>query len=162
MLRNQAALPGFCILIAAGCAQVDVRPVANISDLYDHQIPGVRCYMPQTYLQVTVTADKDGNKQYAANVVSLPDLEHPLIADVKPGWGTVNGTITLNDRGILTSIGSQLDSKIPETISAIAGLATAAKPLIPVSGGKPSIYLLKVDMKDGKLVIGDPIPLPLP
>src|SRR4051812_12753266 len=100
----------FALISASGCAHVEVRPIKR-SALNDPAVTGVRCYMPQPYLLVKITK-KDNVPELVTELISLPDLEHPLVAEVKPGWGSVNGTITLNEKGILTALGATIDSKI--------------------------------------------------
>lgn len=151
-------------LFVGGCARVDIRP-AKDGQFDNPDVPGLRCYMPVPYLMVTVTKTVDAEKKetvnYSAQIISLPDVEHPLIADIKPGWGSVEGSLTIDDKGILTTVGANIDSQIDEAITAVAGLATALK--ANRTDGKPAeptIILYRIKSSGGKISIGDPIKFP--
>jgi len=154
----------FAVLSACGCAHVEVRPIKR-SAINDSAVTGVRCYMPQPYLLVKITK-KDNVPEIVTELISLPDLEHPLVAEVKPGWGSVNGSITLNDKGILTALGATIDSKIPESLGAVSGLLTAAKAFIPTATAPAKteieVYLIRLDIKGGQIVPGPAVLVPVP
>jgi nitrogen fixation protein len=153
MSRN-VLLSVLTICFLVGCANVDIKPIST-DKVNDSSISGARFYRPWPYLLVTVNqvdpnaAGGGAGKAPAAGasapgtpaatqsaasstptssmqIIWLPKMNEPFVIDVKPGWGTVNGTFTLDNGWNLSSVGSQLDSKIPETLTAVSGLVTAA------------------------------------
>jgi hypothetical protein len=112
---------------------------------------GVEYYKPKLFLLLTKTA-KEG---YKADVVTLPDLLQPRYALLHPGYGSSNLSLKLNN-GILTDVGQQVDTKIPETITALGSLATAAGGLAKLVEGqavaaeeKP-FRLFEIIMREGE------------
>jgi len=148
------------ILLLGACARVDVYRLDDADALTKtdstgtKKINGVHFFKPHPYLLVTVEpGDKPENPKYVSTIVYLPEDEY--VATVRPGWGTVNGSISLNDSGSLTQFGSQLDSKIPETITAVSGLLTAAVGAVPaanVPAGALSPGLYRLIYKDGQVI----------
>jgi hypothetical protein len=84
---------------------------------------GLQYYISKPYLLVSRTGNKDS--PIKVDVIQLPDLEHPVYAVYHPGWGSHQFTLSLNN-GILSSYGQTADSKGPETIKAVADLASEA------------------------------------
>jgi uncharacterized protein YceK len=103
------------IVALSGCAHISFHDPANPKPNI-----GLEYYKPKLYLLVTQT--KDGTK---ADVLTLPDLKNPRYALLHPGYGSSNLSLKLSN-GILTDVGQNVDTKIPETITALSGLATAA------------------------------------
>lgn len=122
-----------CAFLISGCAEVQVKHVddADASD-------GVHFYEPRPYLLVS-DAQKMGEKgnvehQFTSQIIWLPDHSRRYVVKIKPGWGTVDGSVKLQNGWMLDSLGSKMDSKGPETATAIAGLvreATAAASRTP-------------------------------
>jgi hypothetical protein len=57
-------------------------------------------------------------------VVSMPGKARGL--KLQPGYGSSKLSVTLTQDGILTNVGQEVDTKVPETITALTGLANAA------------------------------------
>ena len=82
---------------------------------------GLKAYYPKPYILVA----RDGTaKVTSVSVVYLPDLEHPVYARARSGYGSANLTLAFTN-GIITSFGQQTDTKIPETLTALGGLGTS-------------------------------------
>jgi len=81
---------------------------------------GVEYYKPKLYLLVTTM--KEG---YKADILTLPDLTEARYAVLHPGYGSSNLSLKLNN-GVLTDVGQLVDTKIPEIITALGSLTTAA------------------------------------
>jgi hypothetical protein len=79
-------------------------------------------------LLVTVTKDCIS----AASVLSLPGKVRSV--SLHSGYGSSALSVSLSN-GMITAVGQTVDSKIPETITAVSGLATAAKSLLVAPGG---------------------------
>ena len=124
------ALIGVVVICASsligliGCAQVHVKRLTPD----DITSEGVRFYAPQPYLLVTLqpATGGSGSPTLQAQVLLLPKINEQYAITVTPGWGTVNGNVTLKDGWMFTTLSAQMESKGPETINAIAGLITAA------------------------------------
>lgn len=97
---------------------------------------GVRYYRPKPYLLVQaapqlVTKDKVTSQHYTGEAVSislqyLPDFSEEYAIDVRPGLGSAEVSVELEDGWNLTSINQTLDSNFDENVAAIAELASAA------------------------------------
>ena len=134
-------------LIFTACAHISFHDPANPT----HDV-GLEYYKPKLYLLVAKT--KDGTK---AEILTLPDLTQPRYALLHPGYGSSTLTLKLNN-GVLTDVGQTVDTKIPETITALSSLATAAAgPKAPVSGateeGEPYFRLYEMIIRDGQVTL---------
>jgi nitrogen fixation protein len=134
-------------IVMVGCARVEVRPVQP-SERDDPNLKGVRFYEPWPYLQVTKQTTDKGDV-YSTAIVYLPRTNREFVFKVIPGWGTVDGSIALADGWRLTSMGAKMDSKMPETITALTGLIgtiglgakeSASPPLL-----EPGLYRVEFD-----------------
>jgi len=108
-----------CPLIA-GCARLEVRHVQD-----GDTSKGIHFHEPTPYLLVSATPKTDGGNvttAYSTQIVYLPNKRQRYVAQIKPGWGTVDGSVKLVNGWMLESVGAKMDSKGPETIAAIAGL----------------------------------------
>ena len=103
-----------CLL--ASCADVKFY-----SDPALTQKTGLKFHQPKPYVLVTKTGNKESPTK--VEVIYLPDLSTPNFAVYKPGWGKHKFSLTLAN-GILTQYGQETDSQGPETIKAIADLAS--------------------------------------
>jgi len=123
------------ILITTGCANVDF----NASE------DGAVYYEPLPYLFYSVT-DKCVS---SATVVSLPGKKRHL--NFSAGYGSSALSAEFSN-GLLAKVGQTSDSKIPETLTSLAGLKTAgvlfdgASPvcapksvLFPIEDGVPNL-----------------------
>ncbi len=119
-MKNTALLLTISIILLSSCSSVKFYNAST-----QEEEDGVQFYYPKPYLLVTYST-KDGGKDLtlSTQIIYLPDLVNPKYAKLKSGFGASNLSIGLSN-GILTAVGQQSDSKIPETISSIAGLATA-------------------------------------
>jgi hypothetical protein len=65
-------------------------------------------------------------KQYGVKLIYLPDYSHPMALSVSTGLiGSAEMKPTFQDGWMLTSLDATADSKVSETISAMASLASA-------------------------------------
>jgi hypothetical protein len=94
------------------------------------------------------TAFMASTSRYVVKLIYLPDLQHPMAVTESPGLvGTVTMGASLQDGWMLTSLQGSGDSKVSETISAMASLVSAvygggagkaAAAAAPKPGGAPS------------------------
>jgi hypothetical protein len=115
------------LLFVSGCAHLE------FTDFTDGK-GGATYYDPRPYLFVSINKDC----VTTATVVVLPEKKKTV--KFIPGYGSADLSVGLSN-GMFTSVGQKTDTKIPETISAIASLGTAA-------GG-----LMKAKPEPGKQVI---------
>lgn len=125
----------FSLLIAAltSCSSVKFYSDEDLKSA-----SGLRVYSARPYLLVERNTDKD--KPAKTTVVMLPDLSRPQYLVVKPGIGSNELKLAI-ENGCLSSYGITTESDIPETINAIASLVAkgseAAKDLNGTFKGEP-------------------------
>ena len=160
--KTRAAFaPSGCLILVGiaaalvGCAHISFHdprnPGRNI---------GLEYYKPKLFL--LVAKNKDGTTK--ADILTLPDLAQPRYALLHPGYGSSNLALKLNN-GVLTDVGQTVDTKIPETITALGSLATAVGgiPKGPQSLGagtsEPSFRLFEIIMRDSQVTLKE-VPIP--
>jgi|OpeIllAssembly_1097287.scaffolds.fasta_scaffold858273_1 nitrogen fixation protein len=115
----------------AACSRVEV---IRLSSAADATTKGLRFNRPSPYLLTVET--KDG---CAHSIVYLPDPEEVYAIQVHSALGSVDAKVTLENGWNVTTFGQTTDSKIPETITAVTGLLTAAtKSAAPGTGAPPT------------------------
>jgi hypothetical protein len=131
-----------CPVIASlgGCAGLQFNPTPQPDALtYNEPVP---------YFQVI----RSGDCTVTGTVVSLPGPERSVA--FRNGYGSAELSVNLQN-GILTSVNQKTDSKIPETLTALGGLAKGAgagfvaadKPACSTSAKLYPIYNGIVDRK---------------
>jgi hypothetical protein len=101
-------------LLSSGCAAVRFY---NDSGLTSET--GIEFFSPKPYLLVEMSPAKD--VAIKTTIFYLPDRGNPHYAKLKPGFGTSDLKLSL-ENGILTSVGLNSDSKIPESVTALSGI----------------------------------------
>lgn len=87
-------------------------------------------FEPQPYFLI----QQDSTCVQTAKVVSVPG--HKRALKLKSGYGSAELSVALTPDGVLTNVGQKTDTKIPETITAVTGLATGlAKIATSKAGG---------------------------
>lgn len=126
MQRITISVIGFFLAVTVcGCSHIDFGGADGRLTYYD----------PKPYLLVSITGDCVST----ATVLVLPDEKKSL--KLIPGYGSAELSVSLSN-GMITSVGQKTDTKIPETIGAIAGLATAIGKVGPLGaepGKKPQV-----------------------
>jgi len=144
MTQRWLVLVCLIVLMAwlGACATVTITPVVK----EDRKTPGVRYYESEPYLLIA----KD-----TIQLIWLPNYNMGYAVKTTPGLGTAHGDVKLANGWQLTEQGAIVDTKIPETISAVADLVKAAgvsaltkeKPkTVPLEAG---LYRLKFDKAKG-------------
>jgi hypothetical protein len=115
MTRRWLVLVGAVVLVAGlgACATVTITPITK----EDRKTPGARYYESEPYLLIV----KD-----TIQLVWLPNYNLGYAVKTTPGLGTAHGSVKLADGWRMTEFGAIVDTKIPETISAVADLLKAA------------------------------------
>ena len=133
-----------CGVLLTGCAP-KVRVTKNPTDCDQ----GIRYYRPKPYLFVTAsgqsTTTGSGSSTRTTVVPSdqfvsiqlqyLPDFSEEYAISVRPGLGTADVEIGLEDGWNLTSINQNLDSNFDENVGAIADLVGSVGGLVGTSSG---------------------------
>ncbi len=120
-MRN--ARIGACLFLTvalAGCAHLEFKASE----------PGLTYFEPVPYLAVTRATDC----KVTATVLVLPGEQRTL--RFHSGYGSSDLSATLSN-GMLQSVGQKTDTKVPETITALAGVATAFKAGRPGEAKEP-------------------------
>lgn len=122
ILRKSRLRFGLLVISAsigtAACAGVRVYSDAALKNE-----TGIKTFGPKPFLLVTRTGAKD--KPVELSVIYLPDTSDVLYVRQKGGWGSNELSVKLSN-GILTEFGTKSDSKIPETLTSLGSILTAA------------------------------------
>lgn len=135
------------VLTLSSCARVVVKK-AELGD------EGLRFYRPHPYLLVTATKDAANIERLEITPLWLPNTSEEYVVRMSPGFGSAAMTPTLTDGWNLISLTATADSKVSETITALASLVTARGSLKPKEGQAiaktiaPGIWKLEFD-KEG-------------
>lgn len=129
------------------CTTIRVTPIDHSGNAVKDALDGVRFYQPKPYLLITAlsnTANKESSEKiyrakftdqfncnYELQFIYLPDYTNGYVISINSWWrmfGTASMAPQLENGWKLTGLSTEVDSKTPETITAIAELVTAAKP----------------------------------
>lgn len=97
------------VVFLSGCAGLTFGPESTTALTY---------YDPKPYLFISTNADCVST----ATIISIPEKRKGV--SFHSGYGSADLSVTLTG-GMITSVGQKTDSKIPETLSSVASLATA-------------------------------------
>jgi hypothetical protein len=97
------------VSILTGCAGLSFGPESTNALTY---------YDPKPYLFISTGTDCVST----ATIIAVPETRKGV--SFNSGYGTADLSITLSG-GMITAVGQKTDSKIPETLSSVATLATA-------------------------------------
>jgi len=145
MIRRWLALSCALVLVAVlgACAGVTITPVTK----EDRRTPGVRYYESEPYLLVA---------KETIQLVWLPNYNMGYAVKTQSGLGKAEGSVKLADGWRMTEFGAIVDTKIPETISAVADLLKAAGVSALTKGApakaialEPGLYRLKFNKDKG-------------
>ena len=151
--RRAAVAPRACLILIgiaaalAGCARISFHDPNNPT----RGNVGVEYYKPKLYLLVT-----QQKESYKADILTLPDLAQPRYALLHSGYGSSNLSLKLTN-GILTDVGQTVDTKIPETITALGSLASASGGLAKLAAeaaatsDQKGFKLYEILMREGQL-----------
>ena len=105
---------------------------------------GLTYYEPMPYLFLVITPEC----VTTANVIVLPGEKRTL--KFVSGLGSTDLSVSVSN-GMLTAVGQKTDTKIPETIGAIASLAGGAVAARAVGGCTPTATLYSYSFPGGEL-----------
>ncbi len=115
-------------LMVGGCSTVEINKINDST-----YSGGLRFYRPDLYLLVTedTTKDKDGTTKttQTTKIIPLPNKNEEYVIKPVPRLGTVDASATLTDGWNLSVLGAKVDTKIPETITALTGTLSAVASL---------------------------------
>ena len=130
------------LTILVGCTpRVVVRKSIGINDT------GIKYYRPKPYLLIapigkseaksdgktTTTTTTKSDEFVEIELQYLPDFAEEYSIDVKPGLGTANVSLKLEDGWNLTELNQNLDSNVDDNIKALTELAKSTATIIPTS-----------------------------
>lgn len=135
MPNQMLMLTVVCCLVISGCFPgVKVRKNPGPKDT------GVRYYRPKPYLLLSPVAEGEDNDQHVAiSLVYLPDYSEEYSINVKPGFGSANVQIKLDQGWNLTQLNQDLDSQTDEIISAVGDVL--GKLPLAGSGGEGRFFV---------------------
>ncbi|BCS52542.1 hypothetical protein [Geobacter sp. SVR] len=111
------------MVLAAGATLSGCAGVTFYSESTLEKETGIPIYASKPYLLVSRTGAKD--KPVEVSIVYLNDPSKVIYAKPHSGFGSNNLTLALAN-GQMTSFGQQTDTKVPELIAALGGLATSS------------------------------------
>ena len=131
-----------------GCASVNFYTGADLTGK-----TGLKYYNVKPYLLVEPNATKDNSVK--TSVIYLPDMANPGYIAIKPGFGSSELKVALTN-GSLSSVGLLNDSKIPESMDAIAALLSKSGYAVNQFSqpGPPSQSIDQPDFRLFEIVVG--------
>ena len=141
-MQNRIAL--LVLVWTATIMSVGCNPKIRIRQNPGRHDTGIRYYRPKPHLLIepadnVVTQDKKTTSTTSDEFVKisleyLPDFTEEYSIDVRPGLGSANVSVTLEEGWNLTQINQEIDSQFDDNIEAVAELAKAASGFVPTSG----------------------------
>jgi hypothetical protein len=140
-------IPLFLCLLT-GCASVNFYTGADLSVK-----TGLKYYNVKPYLLVEPNATKDNSVK--TSIVYLPDMANPGYIAIKPGFGSSELKVALTN-GSLSSVGLLNESKIPESMDAIAALLSKSGYAVSQFSqpGPPAQTAEKPDFRLYEIIVG--------
>jgi hypothetical protein len=140
-------------LFCTSCAGVKIY-----SDPEWQHPSALKFYYSKPFLLVEYNANKDGTNK--TTIVYLPDLTEPYYAKKISGLGSSELKIAY-DNGAIASFGLSTDTKIPESVAGLRGLAAtvnqfpllASDAMVLKSSQEKPFDLYAILFSDGKLVL---------
>ena len=136
------------LVLTATIMSVGCNPKVRVRQNPGRHDTGIRYYRPKPYLLIepaesVVTQDKKttftpSDEFVKISLEYLPDFTEEYSIDVRPGLGSANVSLTLDEGWNLTQINQVLDSQFDENVKAVAELAEAASGFVPTKGGEYS------------------------
>lgn len=83
----------------------------------------------------TTTATEKATETVTVKIISIPDVSKECFVKTTGFLGSADLNLTVTD-SMLTQIGAKTDSKIPDTINALAALTTSAAKILVPTGEK--------------------------
>ena len=116
-MKSRFIFIALLVSLLGGCASIKVeRP----NDPTGPQ--GLKVFPPKPYILLARAGE--GGKIVSVSPLMLPDQTDPHFVRQTTGIGKANLTFTV-ENGILKQFGGDVDSKIPETLKEVGGLATS-------------------------------------
>jgi len=136
------------ICLLSGCASVNFYTSPDLTGK-----TGLKYYNVKPYLLVEPNATKDNSVK--TSVIYLPDMANPGYIAIKPGFGSSELKVALTN-GSLSSVGLLNDSKIPESMDAIAALLSKSGYAVNQFSqpGPPSQSIDQPDFRLFEIVVG--------
>ena len=141
-MRYLARLSIALLLLACCVAQIGCTPRVVVRSQPRSGDPGIRYYRPKPYLKIEpaeIAIDKNQTKIVPGlvriSLVYMPDFSEEYSIDVRPGLGTADVGIKLEDGWNLTEISQDLDSQTDENISAVGDLLSGLGDVVPTAAG---------------------------
>jgi len=115
-MRNKILTSIIClsILTLAGCSQVKIFSNTGLTEK-----TGLKYYTVKPFLEVE--REPESNRIVKVTVIYLPDLANPQYMAIKDGLGSRKVDLKLTD-GAISTLGFTSDSKIAESVDALASL----------------------------------------
>lgn len=143
----------FVLGIALGSGAFMLASCARLAFSDGWASNGAHFFDPSPYLLVTVSKDCTTN----ASVIAFPGS--PRTVSFNSGYGSANLSASFQN-GMLSSVGQQTDPKVPETLTALTGLAKLAAPGFAQTAPAPcAAKAILFQIHDGKIDTTQPIQL---
>ena len=144
-MKNSAVLAAGAILLC-GCAKLQFQSAPSDDAL--------------TYYETTpyFLIQQDLACVQTAQVVSSPGRKRGV--KLNSGYGSANLSVSLSADGTIASVNQETDTKFPETITAVTGLAKIIAPPV-VAAGKCEARAALFPIVDGHVDLSRPVKLRL-
>jgi len=139
MEKNAFSLMIMVLLTTVGCF-----PGVRITKDPGPKDTGIRYYRPKPYLLLQPVAEgKDNDQHVAISLEYLPDYTEEYSINVRPGLGSANVSVKLDDGWNLTSLNQELDTQTDEIIGAVGGVLGNAAKLAAGGGGGEGRFIVQ-------------------
>ncbi len=132
-----------------GCASVEITKITKDNPYKE----GIRFYRPYPYLLITKAKQPENLE---CKIVYLPNMSEEYVVRVKPGLGSADAKLTLQDGWSLTQFGETRESNSAEMITALTSSLPGLKEFLKMTQEEelsPGLYAFAFDEKTG-LVTG--------
>jgi hypothetical protein len=133
------------LIFLSGCASVEIARITKDNPYKE----GIRFYRPHPYLLITKAKQAENLE---CKIVYLPNTNEEYVVRVKPGFGSAEAKVTLEDGWNLTQFGETRESKSAEMAAALTSSLSGLKEFLKITQGEelyPGFYAFVFDEKTG-------------
>ena len=150
-MKGEIAMKRISYLICAafvllnGCSSIEITRVTKDNPYKD----GIRFYRPSPYLLITKAKQAENLE---CKIIYLPNTNEEYVVRMKPGLGSAEAKLTLEDGWNLTQLGETREANSAELANALTSSLSGLKQFLKMTQEEelsPGLYALVFDEKTG-------------